>query len=443
MRVLLLQDQDEVRDRLAFSLESKFNARVIEASDARAGRETLASESPPELIIFDLSSGEPAELKEFWEAARSVPVVLCRSSAKARTAPKENPVLGEVDRANIVEGLEKILSAQVSSGKLALEKPSEGYCRIRTRLLLSMQPLKGDLYIRLSQDHYVKLFALGDVFGGEDLEKYTTRKGVEFLYLRTEDTPEFVQKYNAELGKILNSAPATIEKTISTSAALHETAAALIGSVGFTPEVQKLALANVTLTVRSLGKSPRLNTLLKRLKSVEGTYLNTHSTLVAYVACGLASSLEWVTESTYQKLSLAAFLHDITLKNIEMAELASLDELTGTSTRFTPPEHRDFKFHPLAGAELARQLTNAPPDVDTIILQHHERPDGTGFPRKLTSAQIHPLSSVFIVAHDFVRHMLRNGNISADPVSVQEFVQAHSASYCGAHFKKLMKSLQQ
>src|SRR6185312_15892576 len=99
-----------------------------------------------------------------------------------------------------------------------------------------------------------------------------------------------------------------------------------------------------------------------------------------YIACAIATQMDWASDSTFQKLTLAAFLHDITLSNHELAQCDTVQEAIDKKT-FTEAEIAGFRVHPAKGAEIARQFQEVPPDVDVIILQHHERPDGSGFPR--------------------------------------------------------------
>ncbi|MDD4976047.1 MAG: hypothetical protein PHY93_16955, partial [Bacteriovorax sp.] len=51
-----------------------------------------------------------------------------------------------------------------------------------------------------------------------------------------------------------------------------------------------------------------------------------------------------------------------------------------------------------------------PPDIDRILLEQHEMPDGNGFPRKLNANQLGPLSCVFILTGILARHVLKEKN---------------------------------
>jgi HD-GYP domain-containing protein (c-di-GMP phosphodiesterase class II) len=82
--------------------------------------------------------------------------------------------------------------------------------------------------------------------------------------------------------------------------------------------------------------------------------------------------------------------------------------------------------HPNDASDLTLLMTEILPDVDTVVAQHHELPDGTGFPRKLSGARISPLSSVFIVAHDLVYEIMHSGD---EPVTIQKFIEKKRDKY--------------
>jgi response regulator RpfG family c-di-GMP phosphodiesterase len=309
--------------------------------------------------------------------------------------------------------------------------------RIRTKLLLSVCPLKGDIYIRLSEQKFVKLFHEGDTFDLSDLERYTIKKGVEYLYIRKEQCKEFTHKYRGELHRLLQADPLSIEEAGKLGNSVHETVQELSAQIGFTKEVQELTKTHVQLTVKSMGKDPNLAEILKRLKASEGQYISYHSTLVSYFACAIAAEMHWGSETTFYKLALAAFMHDITLSNQGLAQLSSLEELERDKAKYTEQELKDFRGHPIDAAEMIKRMNEIPPDVDTIVIQHHERPDGTGFPRTLAYSYIAPLASVFIVAHDLAQYVCS----SRAGFDIQEFITGKKEVYKASQFKKILLCL--
>ena len=199
--------------------------------------------------------------------------------------------------------------------------------------------------------------------------------------------------------------------------------------------MQVMAKTQVRMTMKSMGKSPSLSQVLDRLKAFDGRYIASHSTMVGFMACAIASQMEWGSEGTFHKLSLAAFLHDITLDNHKLAQCNSLMEVEAGG--FTKQEMGEFKTHTIKAAEIASTFQEVPPDVDVIIAQHHERPDGTGFPRKLMSSYIAPLSCVFIIAHDLAQFAIAKG----PGFQVSEFLTGMKGKYKSAQFRKVLDAM--
>jgi HD-GYP domain-containing protein (c-di-GMP phosphodiesterase class II) len=212
--------------------------------------------------------------------------------------------------------------------------------------------------------------------------------------------------------------------------------------LGFTAEVQALTKKNVLTTIQTVRNTFKLSAVLMQLRREKDRYISSHSMLLAYVSCAIASQIDWSSDTTYQKLTLAAFLHDLALKNHELAAIQTLGELTDNRAKFTPDEIKAYKEHSTVGAELALKFSELPPDVDSIIAQHHERPDGSGFPRGLTHSRIGPLSTVFIIAHDLVSYLFKlesSGAITNEALT--KFVQQNGKLYEIGNFKKVVAAI--
>jgi HD-GYP domain-containing protein (c-di-GMP phosphodiesterase class II) len=208
--------------------------------------------------------------------------------------------------------------------------------------------------------------------------------------------------------------------------------------LGFTPEVQTITKKSVAKTIEAVRNAPKLSALLLQIRKEKDKYISAHSMLLAYISCALATKMEWSSETTYQKLTLAAFLHDAHLINHELAKIETLSELEKKMNLFSPEEIKAFKEHPIIAAEIARKFHEVPPDVDSIVAQHHERPDGSGFPRGLSHTRIGPLTSVFIVAHDIVSYLFKNDKVDQGNVSFNQFILENQGMYQFGNFKKVL-----
>lgn len=444
MKILLVQNSPTVRDKVVFALESTFGAQIAEASNYTKAKEQLSQglQGSADLVICDLQQqGSVQDFENFQHEVGKLPVILCVDGNSKSEPPVGWHVLSIVDRNHLISDLLRAIQKLVDSGEL-VNTAEEGHAagdfvKIRTKLLLSVCPLKADIYIRLSEVKYLKLFKQGDRFDFADMEKYTIRKGVEYLYMKRGDVSEFIDKYNTDLEQMGRKTIAfTPEDLSKVSESIFETVRELGQTVGFTKDVQVMARHHMRMTVKSMGRSPKLGDILAKLKLFEGEYISAHSTLTSFLACAIASHMEWASEGTFAKLTMAAFMHDITLKNIELAECESLTEVKHKG--FSLEDQKEFAEHPQKAAEQARQFHEVPPDVDVIIVQHHERPDGKGFPRGLTANYIAPLTCVFLVAHDMAKAALKRGSA----FDLKEYADSHREKYSQNQFKKIFAALE-
>src|SRR5690606_16060044 len=176
--------------------------------------------------------------KSFWAVAGKVPCVVCG------TAPPEGTpedlgfnYVGFVARENVADGLETLIEELIQKQVIVKDARPEGdLVRIKTGLLISVTPLKADIYIRLSDTHFVKMFRTGDSFDRADLEKYKNKKGVEYFYLRAEDTSEFIEKYKKEILSWVGSKELTMEMASQSAESAVDVIQQLNKTLGFTEE---------------------------------------------------------------------------------------------------------------------------------------------------------------------------------------------------------------
>lgn len=137
-----------------------------------------------------------------------------------------------------------------------------------------------------------------------------------------------------------------------------------------------------------LGGIKSLVTLLDTRVPQEYTHSVHFSRLV--VALGHAMHLD---EKQIESLKFASLLHDTGKADIPT-------EILTKTTRLTAREFRIIKRHPLKGAEILRHLQVLRP-VIPIIMHHHERYNGTGYPSRLKKDQIPQGARIMSVADAF------------------------------------------
>ncbi|HYE64838.1 MAG TPA: diguanylate cyclase, partial [Pyrinomonadaceae bacterium] len=99
-----------------------------------------------------------------------------------------------------------------------------------------------------------------------------------------------------------------------------------------------------------------------------------------------------VTESELQALLAGALLHDI-------GKLAVPEYILNKPGKLTESEFAKMKIHPTVGGDILKRV-NFPYPVEDIVRYHHEKWDGTGYPKGLKGEAI-PLVARIIAVVDF------------------------------------------
>lgn len=440
MKALLIAENKDVKELLSFQITSKFPVLVKECMTPKEAADALAKDPMSYSFVVSVYDGKDSPLLSFMrEALPEMPLILFYDPPT--TQPEGALVnglklVGSIESPKLSDGLVPILSDFLKNTAGDGDPPEE-YCPIRTNLLIRVSPLKSDIFIRLSREKFVKLFRTGDEFDENDLKKYYEAKGVEYMYLKRKEIAEFLEKFKQELDKLLARTDLKQEEAMEASEMSHEAVAELVHKIGFTQEVQEIAKKNVELALKVIGSNPKLADVISKITK-EGNYLSQHSTVLAHVSCCVAKEMEWGSESTFSKLALASFMHDISLTNAEIAKIGTLRELEDRKADFSSEEVKNYHLHPAKSADVVRSFQEIPADVDVIVMQHHERPNGGGFPRGLAHNYVAPLSALFIVAHDLTQAILEKGESFNLPL----FVDERKSQFNQGNFKKVLAALE-
>jgi putative nucleotidyltransferase with HDIG domain len=112
-------------------------------------------------------------------------------------------------------------------------------------------------------------------------------------------------------------------------------------------------------------------------------YTQGHCVRVADLGCAIARRLGWDDRRLFW-FRVGALLHDVGKIDVPA-------EILNKPGRLTSEEWALMRAHPEAGVELLRGI-DFPEDVLPIVLSHHEKWDGTGYPHGLAGESI-PLSA--------------------------------------------------
>ena len=121
-------------------------------------------------------------------------------------------------------------------------------------------------------------------------------------------------------------------------------------------------------------------------------YTFRHVERVVYF-CTLLAEKQNFSEKDTRDLIYAAYLHDVGKINVP-------EEILMKPDRLTPEEWEIMKSHPHNAAEIVRNLDSLH-EILPIILQHHERYDGSGYPNQIKGDEITFLARVLSVIDSF------------------------------------------
>lgn len=145
-----------------------------------------------------------------------------------------------------------------------------------------------------------------------------------------------------------------------------------------------------------------------------------HSQRVAVIAEAIGKEMQ-LPEEELETIRMAARLHDL-------GKIGMSNALLFKPGRFTEAEQAEFRRHPLISAELVKsfRLFN---EGQGLILHHHERYDGTGYPAGLKGEAI-PLGSRILAVADSLDAMT-SARVYRTPLALSEAlaeVQRHSGT---------------
>jgi putative nucleotidyltransferase with HDIG domain len=117
-----------------------------------------------------------------------------------------------------------------------------------------------------------------------------------------------------------------------------------------------------------------------------------HSAAVARYAREIAARVG-LSEAEQELVHTAGLLHDI-------GKFVLPDRVLKAEAELSPSDWEEIKEHPYEGARIVSEIDGYQP-VGQIVLAHHERMDGSGYPRRLRGEEIPQLARIIAVADTY------------------------------------------
>lgn len=204
------------------------------------------------------------------------------------------------------------------------------------------------------------------------------------------------------------------------------------------------AHAQLTAAMTSLGSAydGTLRSLVAALDARDSETAG-HSERVADLTMAIATEMGFEPDTEpWRNLSWGALLHDV-------GKIAIPDGILRKPGHLTETEWDAMRTHPHAGFEILKSVDFLAPAAD-IVLAHHERYDGKGYPHGLTAEEIPLGARVFMIADAFdamtsdrtyrtamaaeeaLAEILRHSGTQFDPICVMGFLSVYRRRFVGA-----------
>ncbi len=253
-----------------------------------------------------------------------------------------------------------------------LLKPT--FYRIPINFYQSGEIIEEDVYF-LYQGNYLLYRLKNLIWKEEDLKKLKAFE-VQSLYIKQVDKRNYNRFLERRLEKILDEVLISDSEKVEV---IYSVSSSLLEELFENPNSRdhlKRSSSAIRHSIDFLSKDKNhFFDLMKLATSSFSEY--THGLHVAAYSVTLAREMGFKSFNQLTPIGIGAILHDIGKVKIPKEILEKSDNLNEA-------ERAMVERHPEIGYEIVKQSKVLPSLAETIILQHHERKNGAGYPRKLT-----------------------------------------------------------
>lgn len=346
------------------------------------------------------------------------------------------PIEGAV---NVVNGLDIKPLIQAAAKSLKVTAQEMAKLAVPTYFPIDLRCFKGlksppcDVFIQDGENYQLQ-FPQDEEIDVQDLGKLW-KGGHANLFVQKNDRLKAVTNISQEIISSIKPDALNEEENLSASEMSQKLLQYKLEKVGITPETAELAQKSIKRMVLSSKRFPKMSRLVDRLLKNKAGYLFKHSQILLYVCNHLMEHIDWCNEEQKKTINFVAFFHDIALGTDEQAKIHSEAQLKLSG--LNDKEKVLVNKHAQIAAELVQKFPHAPMGADAIIRQHHGIAHGVGFSEHY-GANLSPMTIVFILAEDFVDHLIECGH----ELKIENKIAQMRERYSTQRFKKIIDILE-
>ncbi len=270
-----------------------------------------------------------------------------------------------------------------------------------------------DVYVELTKTKFIKALSADKKYTQSAIQDFQKRN-IRFLYLEKNEHLSFLENSITKITKSLESKGLEDKKRVQTCIAAVLIIHQYIKDVGISDSIKVLIKKVIDQFPIILRNYKTLDQLLFNFP-IEHKDLAEQAILKGLLCEFITQKLGWKSDMTRSKFGLAALIHDAFLEREEWSTITYKDH--PDLDFLTDDQVENFLQHANRAAQIARQF-NHYPEADFIIEQHHELPDGNGFPQGIMANKITKLSATFILANNFVIQLMLSGVSKSSVINI-------------------------
>ncbi len=426
-KILIIDDEDEIREVMIMMIETIGNYEVVEAHSGNHAINILKNVSDFGLVFCDyrMNDGNGGDVYQWIHQNRpELPYVLV-STAEPRDIDAfkglfehntfNDHIVKPFDDEMLRKAIERVFSNQEGIRKKIDHHDKVSFCSIKIEDFLKYN-LACKVFIKINEEKFIKIRDYDDE-STELILRYKD-KGMKELYLLKPDYEILLKDRKVEVNEQKNSMLSMMF------------AREVIRNLG----VQEYTISQIDELVGNVEtevlEQSELSSFLKDFKTRKD-YITDLAYLNSYISCVLAKEMAWSSSTIFKKLIFASIFKDISLANEEHAKI--LDVRNKSFFELDLDTQTLVKNHMYISAQYFDKMQSISDDVRNMILTHHERPDGTGFPKGVDGSHVSPMEALFIFSMNVSHELLKN-NLDHD--AVKKWLNDNIKDWSRGNFKR-------
>jgi HD-GYP domain-containing protein (c-di-GMP phosphodiesterase class II) len=248
-----------------------------------------------------------------------------------------------------------------------------------------------DLYVKIRSDY--RLFAARGALLSDE-QYHQLNKDLIKLYFKVQDSVDPEESLDAHLMDILTNpeVSAQAKADIAYSTSMKSIQEVFQGTNSRTLSALKKASKQIVQLIISDNRV--MDNFIKITSSDHYTLM--HSLKVGIYGTAMTINLfqDKIGDHNIDELSMAFFLHDIGMSKVPSTILNKEEP-------FTDSEWETIRKHPVWGQDRLRKANYESVEATAVILYHHERCDGNGYPFKKSGSEIPVYAKICAIADTF------------------------------------------